>query len=165
MRPIPGTTVPWGTLPKGDRGGVMAEFAVILPALVIILFAVVEFALIMYDKAVITNASREGARLAGLYYPDSTDPTARIPDAQVRAAVMNYAASHLITFGGNSLQESDIQVDPPAPENGQWVRRVTVRYQYGFLVLPNFVTSITGTLNLSAVTVMRDENQTTPGGS
>ncbi len=166
MRLIQGTGAPAGTLPRGERGGVMAEFAIILPALVLILFGIVEFALIMYDKAVITNASREGARLASLYYPDPTDPTARIPDAQVQTAVMNYAASFLITFGGNSLQVSDIQVDPPTLDaNGQWVRRVVVNYQYGFLVLPGFVTSLTGPLNLSAVTVMRDENQTTPGGS
>lgn len=166
MRPIPGMTAPRGELRKGERGGVMAEFAIILPALVLILFGVVEFALIMYDKAVITNASREGARLASLYYPDSTDPTARVPDAQVQTAVMNYAASYLITFGGDTLDTSDIQVDPPALDaNSQWVRRVVVNYQYGFLVLPNFVTSITGPLNLTAVTVMRDENQTTPGGS
>lgn len=38
------------------------EFALVLPVLLLILFGIIEFGLVMFDQAVITNASREGAR-------------------------------------------------------------------------------------------------------
>ncbi len=142
----------------------MLEFAIILPALMVILFFIVEFALIMYDKAVITNASREGARLASLYLP-SSDPGDRRSDAQIQTAVRDYAANLLITFGNDSLQLSDIQVVREQDASGQWVGKVIVSYQYGFMVLPNLLNSVIGSVPLTAVTVMRDENQTAPSGS
>lgn len=45
-----------------DRGGVAAEFALILPVLLTILFGIIEFGMIMYGREVVTNAAREGAR-------------------------------------------------------------------------------------------------------
>lgn len=162
MGGVSGGKGPRWWLPGRECGGAMAEFAIILLPLIILLFAIVEFGLIMYDKAVITNASREGARLASLYYPDPSDPARRIPDAEVETAVMNYAATNLITFGGDTLEASDIEVQREQDANGRWVARVTVNYQYGFMILPNLLIRVTGPVYLSAVTVMRDENQTAP---
>jgi len=45
---------------KNHRGTSLVEFVIILPVLMVILFGIVEFGIILYDKAVITNASREG---------------------------------------------------------------------------------------------------------
>lgn len=45
-----------------DRGAVAAEFALLLPVLLTILFGVIEFGMIMYGREVVTNAAREGAR-------------------------------------------------------------------------------------------------------
>ena len=47
---------------KNHRGASAVEFALILPLLAVILFGVIEFGLLLFDKQVITNASREGAR-------------------------------------------------------------------------------------------------------
>ena len=47
---------------KNDRGGSLIEFVLIAWVLFLILFGIMEFGLIMYNQAVITNASREGAR-------------------------------------------------------------------------------------------------------
>jgi Flp pilus assembly protein TadG len=44
------------------RGASAVEFAIILPILILLVFGIIEFSLALYDKAMITNASREGAR-------------------------------------------------------------------------------------------------------
>lgn len=45
-----------------ERGVVAAEFALLLPVLLMILFGTIEFGMIMYGREVVTNAAREGAR-------------------------------------------------------------------------------------------------------
>lgn len=137
----------------------MVEFAIILPVLMLILCGIVEFALIMYDKAVITNLSREGARFASLYYTNPSDPDDHMrPDSEIQDWVVNNPRNTLITFGTDTLTAGDV-VHGRSYVNGQYVRSVTVNYAYEFLVLPSFLTSITGPINLSAVAVMRDEYQ------
>ena len=54
---------------RNQRGASAVEFALILPILICVLFGIVEFGLLMYDKAVITNASREGARAGIVFSP------------------------------------------------------------------------------------------------
>ena len=48
---------------KRQSGQALVELALVLPLLLILAFGIVEFGLLMYNKAVITNASREGARV------------------------------------------------------------------------------------------------------
>lgn len=45
-----------------ERGAVAAEFALLLPVLLLILFGIMEFGFLMYGREVVTNATREGAR-------------------------------------------------------------------------------------------------------
>ena len=45
-----------------QKGSVVVEFALIFPLLLFIVFSIIECSLALYDKAVITNASREAAR-------------------------------------------------------------------------------------------------------
>lgn len=53
---------------KPDEKGVSAvEFALLLPVLVLIIFVIIEGGLVLYNQQVITNASREGARVGILY--------------------------------------------------------------------------------------------------
>ena len=47
---------------NGERGASAIEFAVILPLLLVVLFGIIEFGFVLYNKAVLTNACREGAR-------------------------------------------------------------------------------------------------------
>jgi hypothetical protein len=56
------------------------------------------------------------------------------------------------------LDDGDIVIDPPGDRTGLppgTSLTVAVNYQYNFLVLPNFVTTLTGPINLAATTVMR----------
>lgn len=45
-----------------ERGAVAAEFALLLPLLLIILFGIIDFGMMMYSREIVTNAAREGAR-------------------------------------------------------------------------------------------------------
>jgi Flp pilus assembly protein TadG len=130
---------------QSERGAVVVEFAIVLPLFLILVFGVIEFGMIMYYKAVITNASREGARLGVLY---SIPPATA---AQVDARVRGFLAPAGIA--------NDAQVTFPlgGPGATGTLFSVQVVYTYQFLVLPKFVTSLAPNLNLTAVTIMRME--------
>jgi Flp pilus assembly protein TadG len=134
----------------------MVEFAIILPLLLLLVFGIIEFSLLLYDKAVITNASREAARTSILYYDESLGSK---PDP--KAVAVKYAQDHLINFPKKQLADGDVTVTSDY-QNNQWVHEVTVTYSYNFLVLPKFVTSIAGNIDLTAATIMRDEFQPPP---
>jgi Flp pilus assembly protein TadG len=47
-----------------QKGAQAVEFALILPFFILIIFAVLDFGILVYNKAIITNASREAVRSA-----------------------------------------------------------------------------------------------------
>jgi len=132
-----------------EKGTSTVEFALILPLLLLILFAIIEFGFVLYDKAVITNASREGARKGILM----RDP--RVPVSTIVTTVNTYCASNLISFGTTTTPTTTVSGAPCAASDDDIT--VTVAYPYNFLVLPNFLSSLTGGINLTAATVMRCE--------
>ncbi len=142
-------------IPFDQKGAAAIEFAFILPVLVMLLFGIIEFGIILYDKAMITNASREGARAGILFEPDVT--TYEEFKQNIDDAVNKYCSGHLITFGEDSTTH-DITTIPNNTKPGQGEDlTVTVTYTYNFLVLPNFVTALVENINLSAQTIMRME--------
>jgi len=48
---------------RGERGQALAEFALILPLFLVIVFGIVDFGMAFHSYITITNAAREGARL------------------------------------------------------------------------------------------------------
>ncbi len=144
----------------------MVEFAIVLPLLLIITFGIIEFGLIMYDKAMITNASREGARSGivaryAIVGADSVyDP---MTENEIRDKVNAYLgginSNYLTSLGALAQATTSASWDPSLPtgtSSGAYLT-VTVSYPYTFLVLPKFVTALTGQINLAATTVMRME--------
>ena len=87
-----------GPSPAQQRGAAVVEFALILPILLGLLVGGIDASLALYDKAVITNASREGAR-AGIV---ARNP--QLSDAQIRQVVNQYAQSALVSLGANPAQ-------------------------------------------------------------
>ncbi len=135
-----------------QKGVAAVEFAIILPVLMIIVFGIIEFGLLLYDKQVITNASREGAR-AGVVVGVS-----RVDDAGILEVMDRYIADNLVTFG--STPSLNITIEPVEPRTDMDFGddlTVTVTYDYDFLVLPNFVASLTGVQTLVATAVMKIE--------
>ena len=136
----------------------MAELAIILPILLLVLIGIIEFGLVMYNKAVITNASREGARSAIVFRANATTGVYEPYDVPfIEGVVMNYLdnGNRLIPPGVPDIDVPDgicTQTVPPAPA---FSLRVTVSYSYNFLILP--VAWFTGPVDLAAETIMRCE--------
>ena len=68
---------------KSRAGQALAEFAIVLPVLLLIVFGIIEFSLAFRTFQVVTNSAREGARVAVV--PSTT--TADVEDA-VRARLL-----------------------------------------------------------------------------
>lgn len=140
---------------KNEKGAAAVEFAIVLPIFLILVFGVIEFGFALYDKALITNASREGARFAILF----EDPVNSDTDIETRVkSKLNYlddnpSASDLINLGAPGSTVT-VSVLPATRTTGTDVT-VTVNYTYSFLVLPSFMSI--GDLNLSGQTTMRME--------
>ena len=140
-------TIEWKII-KCQKGAAAVEFAIIAPLLFTLMFGIIEFSLLLYDKAVITNASREGARYGILWGPN------RPTDAEIEAKVGTYTSNRLITFGTMVSPTTTISRSGTDPGDAL---TVTVAYNYDFLLLPNFVSALSGVTALNGITIMRLE--------
>lgn len=148
---------PGKMLPCGERGSVAVEFALVVPLLLLMIFGIIEISVLLYDKAMITSACREGARSAIVYRQDPGNPSGprHADDQDVREVVRNYCEDYLLNWhpGGGNLT---VFIDRTGDGAGDQVS-VSLRYKYHFLMLPSFIASLAGGLNLNATTVMRLE--------
>jgi Flp pilus assembly protein TadG len=133
--------------PRREGGVAALEFVLILPFLLMVLFGIIDVSMILCDKAVITNASREAAR-AGIVL--------RVPrwnNVQVQNFALSYTQNNLVSGGtpaSASAVASGTQVSGTA-------LTVTVTYAYQGFVLGSIFSAITGPVTISAVTVMNYE--------
>ncbi len=81
---------------RAQKGSVLVEFALILPVFLLLLFGVVSFSVALYDKTVLTMATREGARAGVRYVAGRT--TASI-DTSAAIAARQVWRHNLISFG------------------------------------------------------------------
>ena len=129
---------------KGQRGAAAIEFAILLPVLVLLLFGTIEFGLLLFNKQVITNASREGARAGIVLREDGRLPFYPSEDEEeplsIAEIVQNYCQGHLVTFAEpDETGEPDLSVSctSTADQDSGDDLYVTATYNYGFLVLGN----------------------------
>ena len=146
-----------------QRGAALVEFAIVVPLLLVICFGIIEFSVLLYDKAMLTNASREGARAGIVFIPTRTQAAV---ETSVVNAVSQYCANNLISLGSNSnVQLPSFSATPQTLTweggNSGDSLTVTVKYQFSFLFFSNLAKLFGGGLddifNLEAVTVMRLE--------
>ena len=145
---------------RSQRGAAAVEFAIICSLLFLIVFGIIEFSIILYDKAVLTNASREGARAGIVFEPDRnlTSVTARVNEAVARYA------PNLINFGDSASISSEVTIEGGGSGEsvvaGQALT-VSLEYTYNFLIFPDlsnlFGGSFSTDLTLQSQTVMRME--------
>ncbi len=134
---------------KAQRGSAAVEFAIVLPIFLLLVFAIIEFGFILYDKAVITNASREAAR-AGVVLK-----TPKLTAAQIEAVATSYCSSYLISFKASNPPV----VTVPSGAAGTFGTPLTVKvtYTYYGLGLGTLLSPISGPLTLTGTTVMNNE--------
>lgn len=128
---------------QSECGASAVEFALLLPLLMMLVFGIVEFGLAMYRQAILTNASREGARLG------IVQAVPAITTAQINGVIDTYLTQAGIAPG--SVSRSIVA----GGGNGTPVR-VTLTLPYTFTVLPG-LTSVARNINMTASTEMRHE--------
>lgn len=138
-----------------SRGQVIVEFTLILPVLLMIVASIVELGLLFYNKQVIANASREGAR-AGIVRIYDEDGTKIVAD--IKGTVEDYCKDRLITFGAAALPS----VTPATPTGLNYPQDLTVQvtYEYSFIlssIMNLFGAEVGPTIEIAASTVMRME--------
>ena len=129
---------------KNEKGTSIVEFAIILPLLIMLIFGMVDFASLLYNKAVITNASREGARAAIVYTTDANGNYSPFQLGYIQTVVNTYAANYLIGFPRSThtttLDAPNTNGCPTAPTlGGDDFVTVTVSYDYNWLLLHHFL--------------------------
>ena len=107
-----------------ERGAELVEFAFVLPTLLLLILGVVDFGLLFQRYEVVTNAAREGARVAILPGYNGADVQARVNQyltsgGLTGTATVSVAAPQAISVGSQCIT----------------VRPVTVSYQHQFLFL------------------------------
>lgn len=119
---------------SNEYGATAVELAIILPLIIILIFGIIEFSLLLYNKNIITHAAREGARVGIVYDPNRTS------SSDITNEINRYIANNLITF---SSAPADIAIIPPTgcPKNPDSKQELVVQvtYTYSFLLLPKFL--------------------------
>jgi Flp pilus assembly protein TadG len=78
---------------KNERGQTMTEFALVLPVLALVLFAVIQFGIVFNNYVTLTDATRAGAR-KGAVGRHLSDPVGSAT-AAVRASAKDFNQSNL----------------------------------------------------------------------
>jgi Flp pilus assembly protein TadG len=132
---------------RGESGQSLVEFALVAPAVLLVMFGVLSFGLIFSWKNVLNNAAREGARAAAVCRTSSdvSNVVARSVSVLPRAGTVAVRITSL-DAQGNSLQASERR------EGGS----VTVSLSYDATVIS--IPGIMGaTKNLTAQATFRTE--------
>jgi Flp pilus assembly protein TadG len=125
-----------------ERGTALIEFALVLPMLLVLTVAAVDFGRAFFVKNMLEQSAREGARLLAV---------ASVADsALIRSRVLEVANSSGVTV-------TNLQIE--GPDASQLVR-VTVEGEFNWIfpgVFNLFGAGFTNPMTLTGKTVMRDE--------
>jgi Flp pilus assembly protein TadG len=125
--------------PTSERGQAMPEFAVVLPVLCLVLFAIIQLGAVWNDYIAVTDASRTGARKAAV--SRHTDPSDGCDTARASAGDLN-----------QDRLSCNVAVDGPLDRPGA---DVTVRVTYPYSI--NLVGFVVAEGSLEAETTERME--------
>ena len=131
-----------------NDGSTMIETIIVLPILLMLLFAVTEFSVIFSRWQTISNAAREGARTAIVFRAPCV---AANVETDVRNRVRAYASSAGITVADDQIAITGVCGDPTTNSSVQ----VTVPYR--FRVVDAFAPSLSPSIDTVGSSVMRNE--------
>ncbi|HEU4937597.1 MAG TPA: TadE family protein [Vicinamibacterales bacterium] len=141
---------------RSEEGANLVEFALVLPLLLLVMLGIAEMGFMFQRYEVVTNAAREGARLAVLPGYDTPDGI-----KTVQARVTAYVSSGRVpTTGTNpSVDVQDVSIPVSGGRPPISAKRVTVTYTYTYQFL-NILSAFFGShaaVPLKAVSEMRVE--------
>ena len=145
----------WKRLRRDERGAALLEMAFVLPMLLLISIGILEFGRAFQTWQILTNAAREGARVAVLPGMDDSMVTARVQE-YVQAGVLDPSATTTVT----------IQRDVPISYGSGTGTgsKVIVSYPFKFMVLNGVAklvasnTTLGSDFTMATSATMRNEN-------
>jgi Flp pilus assembly protein TadG len=136
---------------RNERGAALLETAITIPIILLIAVGIFEFGRAYQTSQVLTNAAREGARIAIL---------SATTDDQVQTTVVNY-----MTSGGlPNATTAAVDINRNVGLGTNTASRVTINYPFQFIVLNPVVRLVspgsrTGEpLTMQSVALMRNES-------
>jgi Flp pilus assembly protein TadG len=139
---------------RDEEGAELIEFVIVFPILLLITSAILDFGMMMRSYEVVTNAAREGARVAVLDGYDAND---------VQNRVTQYATASAL--GGAAPVATTVNVPVTTAAGTFTARQVTVTWTYQMAVLSGVSAlfgSPIGNVSLASRAVMRAEVQAAP---
>ena len=138
---------------RTESGSELIELALVIPILLLVCAAIVDFGFLFRSWETVTNAAREGARVGSLPNYQDNDVIDRVELYMAAAGipqtvVTNVSAETLVTGAGTMT-----------------VRAVTVRMTHDFVILSGFQDFFGGgfgSVDVAARAVMRTESQAAP---
>jgi Flp pilus assembly protein TadG len=137
---------------RNQRGAALLETAITIPLVLLVTVSIFEFGRAYQTWQVLTNAAREGARVAVL--SESTD-------ANVSETVRNYMQSGQLPGAATAT----INVERIVPFGSNTASRITVTYPFNFTVLNPVIrlvnsssTTGQGTTDMVSSALMRNES-------
>ena len=141
---------------RSERGSVLLEMAMTLPLLLLVSVAIFELGRAYQTQQILTNAAREGARMAVL--PDASAPN-------IETRVRQYMTQGQLSNVGSATVDITTTAQIPMGAANVSASVVTVNYPFVFTVLgpvARLVSSgstIPGAITLTAAAEMRNETQ------
>ena len=140
-------------LNQSQKGLAIVEAAIILPVFLLLMFGIMEFGIVLYEKAVIRNANREAAR-SGIALRSP-----KLTKADIEGVAIRYCQTNLIGYKAANLTVTATQSAPP--DFGTQLR-VDIVYRYNNMVLGSLLGLFPGNpfpnpLPLPATTTMNNE--------
>ncbi len=141
---------------SSERGAELIEFAFVLPLMLVLFAGIIDFAFMLQRREVITNAAREGARLASMPGYIEADVIAHVNDYLDNGLGAGKSANAVVT----SVVGVPVVPGLGDPES---TRTVTVNLTESYLLLGALIPLVGGnsgdfgTITLTAVSTMRTE--------
>jgi Flp pilus assembly protein TadG len=128
-----------------EGGSVALEFVILFPFLIMVLVAVFDFSMMMYDKAALVTAARTAAR-AGIVVGSTVD---------VASLAISTASSSLVS--GRSTNAPTATVSHTSGTAAGSPLTVSMSYIYNGLLVGSAFSALTGPITLNATAVMNYE--------
>jgi len=145
----------WIRWRRDDRGTALIEMAFTLPLLLLISIGIIEFGRAFQTWQILTNAAREGARVAVLPGMSDSMVTARVQE-YIQAGVLDAGVTPTITIQRNA----SISYGSGTATGS----KVTVSYPYHFIALNSIArlivsgTTVGSDFTMATSATMRNEN-------
>lgn len=151
----------------GEQGTALIEMAIAFPFLLLVVAGIVDLGMLYWEKQVITNASREGARAAA---KAGVSGAAEKTVSQVRQMVQDYVDNFnlkdadgnplVLTTGTNFFYQWDLSSNPAK----LWVELKNIPVKMVLLpaIMPFYGGGLGSVVNMNARTTMAAEWSTPP---